>query len=256
MLRVEDLHFSYGKIRAIDGISLTVNDGEIAAIVGANGAGKSTLLKCIAGLLKPQQGSVTYNDEKLPYGAYAAAAKGVVLVPEGRWIFPNLTVEENLLMGGYLVKDRAPGRERSYEMFARLKERRQQRAGTLSGGEQQMLAIARGLMSDPKVLLLDEPSLGLAPLIVNDVIATIEEINRQGITVVLVEQNARKALKIAHHAFVIAQGRIVKSGTGSEVAADGSVVAAYLGRKSKGAGANAGKTGGAGDGAAAEKEDI
>ncbi len=201
------------------------------SIVGANGAGKSTLLKCIAGLLKPQGGQISYNSEPLPRSASAVVAKGIALVPEGRWIFPNLTVEENLLMGGYLVKNRKEGLEKAYSMFGRLKERHTQRAGTMSGGEQQMLAIARGLMSNPKVLVLDEPSLGLAPLIVNEVIEYIDEINKQGVTILLVEQNARKALKIAHHACVMEQGKIVRYGTGDEIARDESVVAAYLGRK-------------------------
>ena len=231
MLQVENVAFSYGKIRALNEISFEVQQGEILSIVGANGAGKSTLLRCISGLLRPQSGHILYDGKPLPHGAHAVLAKGIALVPEGRWIFPNLTVEENLLMGGYLVKDRGPGLEQSYRMFERLHDRRTQRAGTLSGGEQQMLAIARGLMSNPKILLLDEPSLGLAPLIVNEVIDIITTINRQGVTVVLVEQNARKALKIAHHACVIEQGRIVRYGTGEEISQDESVVAAYLGKK-------------------------
>lgn len=231
MLKIEGITFSYGKIQALNSVSFEVSQGEIMSIVGANGAGKSTLMRCIAGLLKPQSGHVDYLGHTLPQAAHAVIAQGIALVPEGRWIFPNLTVEENLLMGGYLVKDRKPGLERSYTMFRRLKERRTQRAGTLSGGEQQMLAIARGLMSNPKVLLLDEPSLGLAPLIINEVIDIISEINKQGLTVLLVEQNARKALKIAHHACVIEQGRIVRFGTGDEIASDESVVAAYLGKK-------------------------
>jgi len=231
MLKIEDLKYSYGKIQALNGVNFEVKEGEIMAIVGANGAGKSTLMRCIAGLLKPQEGKILYNDMQLSAAAHKVVEQGIALVPEGRWIFPNLTVEENLLMGGYLVKDRQPGVERSFKMFPRLEERRSQRAGTLSGGEQQMLAIARGLMSNPKVLLLDEPSLGLAPLIVNEVINIIDEINQQGVTVLLVEQNARKALKIAHHACVMEQGRIVRYGTGDEIAQDESVVAAYLGKK-------------------------
>ena len=231
MLKIEDLKYSYGKIQALNGVNFEVKEGEIMAIVGANGAGKSTLMRCIAGLLKPQEGKILYNDMQLAAAAHKVVEQGIALVPEGRWIFPNLTVEENLLMGGYLVKDRQPGVERSFKMFPRLEERRSQRAGTLSGGEQQMLAIARGLMSNPKVLLLDEPSLGLAPLIVNEVINIIDEINQQGVTVLLVEQNARKALKIAHHACVMEQGRIVRYGTGDEIAQDESVVAAYLGKK-------------------------
>ena len=231
MLKIDNLTFSYGKIQALKGVSFEVKQGEILSIVGANGAGKSTLLKCIAGLLKPQGGQISYNSEPLPRSASAVVAKGIALVPEGRWIFPNLTVEENLLMGGYLVKNRKEGPEKAYSMFGRLKERHTQRAGTMSGGEQQMLAIARGLMSNPKVLVLDEPSLGLAPLIVNEVIEYIDEINKQGVTILLVEQNARKALKIAHHACVMEQGKIVRYGTGDEIARDESVVAAYLGRK-------------------------
>ena len=231
MLKIENLTFSYGKIQALKGVSFEVKQGELLSIVGANGAGKSTLMKCIAGLLKPQGGVISYNEEPLPKSASAIVAKGIAMVPEGRWIFPNLTVEENLLMGGYLSKNRKAGLERAYGMFARLKERRNQRAGTMSGGEQQMLAIARGLMSEPKLLVLDEPSLGLAPLIVNEVINYIDQINQQGVTILLVEQNARKALKIAHHACVMEQGKIVKYGTGDEIARDQSVVSAYLGKK-------------------------
>ena len=231
MLKIENLTFSYGKIQALKGVSFEVKQGEILSIVGANGAGKSTLMKCIAGLLKPQGGVISYNEEPLPKSASAIVAKGIAMVAEGRWIFPNLTVEENLLMGGYLSKNRKAGLERAYGMFARLKERRNQRAGTMSGGEQQMLAIARGLMSEPKLLVLDEPSLGLAPLIVNEVINYIDQINQQGVTILLVEQNARKALKIAHHACVMEQGKIVKYGTGDEIARDQSVVSAYLGKK-------------------------
>lgn len=230
MIKVENLSFSYGKIQAIREISFELEKGEIMAIVGANGAGKSSLLKCIAGLLKPQQGTVYCNDVKLEAMPYKVVGQGICLVPEGRWIFPNLSVEENLLLGGYTVKYREDGMRRAYEMFPRLQERKKQRAGTLSGGEQQMLAIARGLMSNPKVILLDEPSLGLAPLIVNDIMSIIKRINTEGISVLLVEQNARKALAIAHHACVLEQGRIVKRGTGAELAADESIVAAYLGK--------------------------
>ena len=231
MLKIENLTFSYGKIQALKGVSFEVKQGGPLAMVGANGAGKPPLMKCIAGLLKPQGGVISYNEEPLPKSASAIVAKGIAMVPEGRWIFPNLTVEENLLMGGYLSKNRKAGLERAYGMFARLKERRNQRAGTMSGGEQQMLAIARGLMSEPKLLVLDEPSLGLAPLIVNEVINYIDQINQQGVTILLVEQNARKALKIAHHACVMEQGKIVKYGTGDEIARDQSVVSAYLGKK-------------------------
>ena len=233
MLRVENLSFSYDKIQAIRNVSFELQKGEIMAIVGANGAGKSSLMKCIAGLLKPQCGEVYLNDKKMESAAYRVVESGVSLVPEGRWIFPNLTVEENLLLGGYTSRNRAAGVERSFAMFPRLEERRRQRAGTMSGGEQQMLAIARGLMSNPKVLLLDEPSLGLAPLIVNDIMSIIKQINNEGISVLLVEQNARKALSIAHNACVLEQGQIVKTGTGAELAADESIVAAYLGKTKK-----------------------
>ena len=233
MLRVENLSFSYDKIQAIRNVSFELQKGEIMAIVGANGAGKSSLMKCIAGLLKPQCGEVYLNDKKMESAAYRVVESGVSLVPEGRWIFPNLTVEENLLLGGYTSRNRAAGVERSFAMFPRLEERRRQRAGTMSGGEQQMLAIARGLMSNPKVLLLDEPSLGLAPLIVNDIMSIIKQINNEGISVLLVEQNARKALSIAHHACVLEQGQIVKTGTGAELAADESIVVAYLGKTKK-----------------------
>lgn len=233
MLKVENLSFSYGKIQAIRDVSFTLEKGTIMSIVGANGAGKSSLMKCIAGLLKPEQGTISYHDKKLEPAPHKVVEQGICLVPEGRWIFPNLTVEENLLLGGYTNKNREASMKRAYEMFERLDERKKQRAGTMSGGEQQMLAIARGLMSNPEVILLDEPSLGLAPLIVNDIMSIIQNINREGISVLLVEQNARKALSIAHQACVLEQGRIVKSGTGAELAADESIVAAYLGKSNK-----------------------
>ena len=230
MLEIRDLSFFYGKIQALNHLSLELRDGEIHAVIGANGAGKTTMMNCIAGQLVPQSGEILLDGEKLPNAPHMVVSRGVVLVPEGRQIFHNLTVEENLLMGGYTIKDRSPGVERSYEMFPRLKERRRQRAGTLSGGEQQMLAIARGLMSDPKIILFDEPSLGLAPLIVNDVMSNIKKINESGVTVMLVEQNARKALSIATRASVIEQGRVVKSGLAAEIAADESVISNYLGK--------------------------
>ena len=231
MLKLENLSFSYGKIQAIRDVSLEIKKGEIMAVVGSNGAGKSSLMKCIAGLLKPQSGHILCNGAELEPAPYKVVQQGISLVPEGRWIFPNLTVEENLLLGGSTVKDRAPGLKRAYEMFPRRDERKEQRAGTMSGGEQQMLAIARGLMSEPKVLLLDEPSLGLAPLIVNDIMSIIKNINQEGIAVLLVEQNARKALAIADHACVLERGRVVKRGTGAELAADEEIIASYLGKK-------------------------
>lgn len=230
LLKVSDLNVYYGAIHAVKGVSFEVLPGEIVTLIGANGAGKTTMMNCIAGQLVPQSGEILLDGEKLPNAPHMVVSRGVVLVPEGRQIFHNLTVEENLLMGGYTIKDRSPGVERSYEMFPRLKERRRQRAGTLSGGEQQMLAIARGLMSDPKIILFDEPSLGLAPLIVNDVMSNIKKINESGVTVMLVEQNARKALAIATRASVIEQGRVVKSGLAAEIAADESVISNYLGK--------------------------
>jgi branched-chain amino acid transport system ATP-binding protein len=229
VLKVENLSFSYGKIRAVSNVNFELKVGEIFAIIGANGAGKSSLMKCISGLLQPQSGCIYLANEKLPVQPHKIVERGISLVPEGRWIFPNLTVEENLLMGGYIVKERTPGLERSYQLFPRLAERKKQRAGTMSGGEQQMLAMARGLMSNPKVLLLDEPSLGLAPLIVNDIMRIIQEINKEGVAVLLVEQNAKKALKIAHRACVMEQGRILKYGTGLELLNDSYIINAYLG---------------------------
>ena len=229
MLKVENLSFSYGKIRAVSNVNFELKVGEIFAIIGANGAGKSSLMKCISGLLQPQSGCIYLANEKLPVQPHKIVERGISLVPEGRWIFPNLTVEENLLMGGYIVKERPPGLERSYQLLPRLAERKKQRAGTMSGGEQQMLAMARGLMSNPKVLLLDEPSLGLAPLIVNDIMRIIQEINKEGVAVLLVEQNAKKALKIAHRACVMEQGRILKYGTGLELLNDSYIINAYLG---------------------------
>jgi branched-chain amino acid transport system ATP-binding protein len=228
MLKIENLSYSYGKINALREVSFELEPGTIKAIIGPNGAGKSTLMNCIAGLLKPS-GTIYMDGKKLEPSPHKVVASGIVLVPEGRRIFPNLSVRENLLMGGYLVKDREEGIRRSFRLFPRLEERKDQRSGTLSGGEQQMLAIARGLMSNPKVLLLDEPSLGLAPILVNDVMRHIQEINRMNLSILLVEQNARKVLNIAHTACVLEQGRIVKSGTGAELLNDESLVAAYLG---------------------------
>ncbi len=232
MIDIQNLQYAYGKIEALKGIHVHVNRGEILSIIGANGAGKSTLMRCIVGMLK-YQGTITYQGRPLPQSAHQAVKSGVVLVPEGRWIFPNLTVEENLRLGGYISKRGrvAENMETMFQYFPRLLERKNQRAGTLSGGEQQMLAIGRGLMSDPDVVLLDEPSLGLAPLIVNDIFHIIQEINARGVTVLLVEQNAKKALAIAHHACLLETGKIVKTGTGAELAADPQIVEAYLGGK-------------------------
>ncbi|WP_298024928.1 ABC transporter ATP-binding protein [uncultured Dysosmobacter sp.] len=231
MLHVQKLSYAYKKIQALTDVSFELRDGEIMSIIGANGAGKSTLMKCIAGVLKTQENAVQLDGRPLARRPHQVVQHGVVLVPEGRWIFPGLSVEENLEIGAYVVGSSKQGKERAFTMFPKLKDRRRQRAGTLSGGEQQMLAIARGLMSDPKIIMLDEPSLGLAPLIVNDIFSIIQQINREGVSVLLVEQNARKALNVADRACVLEQGRIVKQGTGSELASDESIISAYLGGK-------------------------
>ena len=231
MLHVQKLSYAYKKIQALTDVSFELRDGEIMSIIGANGAGKSTLMKCIAGVLKTDENAVQLDGRPLARRPHQVVQHGVVLVPEGRWIFPGLSVEENLEIGAYVVGSSQQGKERAFTMFPKLKDRRRQRAGTLSGGEQQMLAIARGLMSDPKVIMLDEPSLGLAPLIVNDIFAIIQQINREGVSVLLVEQNARKALNIADRACVLEQGRIVKQGTGRELAGDESIINVYLGGK-------------------------
>lgn len=233
MLKIDHVSYSYGKIQALTDVSLEINQGEILAVIGANGAGKSTLMKCIAGLLKPQAGALSFQDKKLESMPFRVVREGISLVPEGRWIFPNLTVEENLQIGGYTVKKQENGLRRAYEMFPRLNERKKQRAGTMSGGEQQMLAIARGLMSNPRLLLLDEPSLGLAPLIVNDIMNIIRDINSEGISVLLVEQNARKALSVAHRACVLERGSVVKTGIAKELANDESIITSYLGKMKK-----------------------
>jgi len=231
MLSIDNLSFAYGKIQALRDVSFKLDEGQILAIIGANGAGKSTLMKCIAGLQNPQRGTIQFRGQVLPSATHKVVQSGIVLVPEGRWIFPGLSVEENLMIGGYTSRNIEAGKARAFRMFPRLKERAKQRAGTLSGGEQQMLAIARGLMSNPKIILLDEPSLGLAPIIINDIISIIKEINREGISVLLVEQNAKKALAIADRACVLEQGTIVKTGTGEELSKDESIIEAYLGGK-------------------------
>ena len=231
MIVVKNLEYSYGKIQAIKDISFTLNEGEIMSIIGANGAGKSTLMKCISGLLKYQKGEILFKDKLLSKKTHEIVKNGIVLVPEGRRIFPGLTVEENLLLGGYTSDDTKKGIERINRIFPRMSERRNQRAGTLSGGEQQMLAIGRGLMANPKVLLLDEPSLGLAPLVINDIIHVIKKINEEGVSVLLVEQNAKKALSISHHACLLETGRIIKTGTGKELLNDPKIIEAYLGGK-------------------------
>ena len=235
MLKIEDLHVSYGGIRALRGISLEVADGAIVTLIGANGAGKSTTLRTITGLVKAESGSVKWNDTELlgmPIDRIVGA--GIAMSPEGRRVFTDLTVEENLKIGAYLRCDK-PEIESDlnwvYGLFPRLKERSWQLAGTLSGGEQQMLAVGRALMSRPKLLLLDEPSLGLAPLVVQDIFSIIKEINRQGVTVLLIEQNANMALKIADYAYVLETGNITMSGTGEQLLADERVREAYLGKQ-------------------------
>lgn len=233
MLTIDNLSFAYNKIQALTDVSFSLNDGEIMAIVGANGAGKSTLMKCIGGVLKPNNGEIKIDGNLLSNKPHEVVKNGICLVPEGRWIFPGLSVEENLEIGGYTSNNVEEGKELAFKMFPRLLERRKQRAGTLSGGEQQMLAIGRGLMSNPKIIMLDEPSLGLAPLIVNDIFSIIRAINDKGVSVLLVEQNARKALSIADKACVLEQGRIVKRGTGRELAQDESIINSYLGGQKK-----------------------
>jgi branched-chain amino acid transport system ATP-binding protein len=233
MLEVRDVHTYYGNIHALKGISLTVEEGEIVTLIGANGAGKTTTLWTISGLVEPRQGQVFLEDEDLAdYKAHEIVYKGVAMVPEGRRVFSKLTVSENLDMGAYHRSDRAAiaeDMERVFALFPRLQERRSQVAGTLSGGEQQMLATARALMARPRLLLLDEPSMGLAPVLVEDVFDTIEEINRDGTTILLVEQNAHMALQIANRGYVMQTGEIVLSDTADGLRQDPMVQKAYLG---------------------------
>ena len=233
MLEVKDLHVSYGGIRALRGVNLEVPDGKIVTLIGANGAGKSTLLRTISGLVKAESGSITYDGkELLGMSINKILELGIAQVPEGRRVFTNLSVLENLKIGAYLRKDKAGIQkdiEWVYELFPRLKERSWQMAGTLSGGEQQMLAVGRALMSRPKLMMMDEPSLGLAPLVVKGIFEIIREINRQGVTVLLIEQNANMALKTADLAYVLETGEITLHGTGSELLTNEAVKRAYLG---------------------------
>ena len=237
MLKVRDLVVAYGGIEALKGISIDVPDGQIVTLIGANGAGKSTLLRTIMGLVKPQSGTVEYNDEMINgLNSQRIVSRGITLVPEGRRVFPNLTVLENLRIGAYLRKDEdgiASDIKRIYELFPRLEERHWQMAGTLSGGEQQMLALGRALMSRPKIMMMDEPSLGLAPLVIKDIFNIIRRINESGTTVLLVEQNANMALKVAHHAYVLETGRIKMEGGGKELLENEEIKEAYLGKKKK-----------------------
>ena len=232
MLKVNDINVYYGSIHAIKGVSFEVNDGEIVTLIGANGAGKSTTLNTIAGLLHTQTGSVEFLGEKINgVPPHTIVSKGLALVPEGRRVFLQMTVEENLEMGAYTRPNSEvdPGIAGVYERFPRLKERRRQIAGTLSGGEQQMLAMGRALMSRPKLLMLDEPSMGLAPILVEQIFDIIRELHRSGTTVLLVEQNAQMALSIADRGYVLETGKIVATGTGQELLNDDAVKRAYLG---------------------------
>jgi branched-chain amino acid transport system ATP-binding protein len=232
MLAVEKLQVAYGKVQALWDVTLEVPDGEIVALVGANGAGKTTLLKTVSGILRRQSGSITYDGKHIEEASPPEIVKhGVVQVPEGRKLFPEMTVIDNLLMGAYTISqsERPQRLERVFSVFPVLKERQRQIAGTLSGGEQQMVAIGRGMMAGPKLLMLDEPSLGLAPLLVEEVFRVITEINRLGVTVLLVEQNTQHALTLAHKGFVMELGRIALSGSGNELLADSNVRKAYLG---------------------------
>jgi len=233
LLEIENLHVSYGAIKALQGIRLTVNEGEIIALIGGNGAGKSTTLNTISGLYRPLQGTIKFQGEELTTRpSFEIVSKGVIQVPEGRKIFSSMTVLENLEMGGFLQMDKATRQndiESIMTRFPRLAERRNQAGGTLSGGEQQMLAIGRGLMAHPHLLLLDEPSMGLSPILVEQIFEIIQEINLQGVSILLVEQNAQMALAIANRAYVLETGRIVLSGEADQLLHDPQVLKAYLG---------------------------
>lgn len=233
MLQIDGIHVYYGNIHALKDVSLDINQGEIVTLIGANGAGKTTLLKTISGLIKPKYGKIIFEGELISgMKAQSIVKKGISHVPEGRRIFANMTVEENLELGAFLRKDRKGIQEdlkKVYEFFPRLYERRKQQGGTLSGGEQQMLAMGRALMARPRLLLLDEPSMGLAPLLVKTIFHMIEEINSNGTTILLVEQNANMALSIAHRAYVIETGRVVLSGTAEQLRSSEEVKTAYLG---------------------------
>ena len=232
MLEVHDINVYYGAIHAIKGISFEVNEGEIVTLIGANGAGKSTTLKTISGLLHSRTGSITFQGENIAGTApHKLVGKGLAQVPEGRAVFLQMTVEENLEMGAYTRPNAEvdPGLEKVYDQFPRLKERRKQIAGTLSGGEQQMLAMGRALMSSPRLMMLDEPSMGLAPILVDQIFDIIRSLHKNGTTILLVEQNARMALSVADRGYVLETGKIVTSGSGKELLSDESVQKAYLG---------------------------
>lgn len=233
VLKLQGVNTYYGQIHALRDISFEVNRGEIVTLIGSNGAGKSTTLRAISSQLKPARGDVIYEGKTISaMPAHEVVAQGIAHVPEGRKIFPALTVEENLQMGAFLIKDQNKNTanfDRVYTLFPRLKERRKQRGGTLSGGEQQMLAIGRALMSDPKMMLMDEPSMGLAPMLVDLIFASIVQLNKNGMTILLVEQNARKALKITDRAYVLQTGVITLEGRGKDLLQDDMVREAYLG---------------------------
>ena len=232
ILKVSDLHVYYGSIHAVKGVSFEVNEGEIVTLIGANGAGKSTVLNTVSGLLHPKMGSISFEGQDLKgIAPHNIVKRGLAQVPEGRHVFLQMSVEENLEMGAYTQPNStiAPGIADVYERFPRLKERRKQIAGTLSGGEQQMLAMGRALMSKPKLLMLDEPSMGLAPILVEQIFDIIRELHRSGTTILLVEQNAQAALSVADRAYVLETGRISLSGTGAELMASDAVRKAYLG---------------------------
>ncbi|MES9540213.1 ATP-binding cassette domain-containing protein [Actinomadura sp. NPDC000600] len=258
LLEISDIHVHYGKIAALKGISAEVGQGEIVTLIGANGAGKTTTLKTVSGLRPLSSGAIRFDGRdisKMP--GHKRVLVGIGQAPEGRGIFPGMTVEENLLMGAYARKDdSAKELAEAYELFPRLAERRKQMGGTMSGGEQQMLAIGRALMAKPKVLLLDEPSMGLAPMLVQQIFSIIQEINRRGTTVLLVEQNAQQALQIAHRAYVLETGRVVKSAPAADLLDDPEVRAAYLGGElGDGAGAAGGPAAGSAAGSEAGSEE-
>ena len=234
MLKIKDLKVSYGGINAVKGVSFEVPKGSVVSLIGANGAGKSTILRTIAGLVKPVSGAVSFNDENITgTDTSDIIAKGITLVPEGRRVFPDMTVLDNIKIGAFLRHDSLDKDiEHMYSLFPRLKERKWQLAGTLSGGEQQMLALARALMSKPKLLMMDEPSLGLAPLIVKGIFEIIKEINKSGVTVLLIEQNANMALKASDYAYVLETGRLSMEGSGKELLSNEAIREAYLGKNS------------------------
>ena len=231
MLKIDDIHVYYGAIHAIKGVSFEVGEGEIVALIGANGAGKSTILKTVSGLMHPRSGSISFCGEDIGRtDAYKLLRTGLAHVPEGRRIFQQMTVQDNLEMGAFIHKEvNKDDLERVFNYFPRLKERRKQIAGTLSGGEQQMLAMSRALMSRPKLMMLDEPSMGLAPILIDQIFEIIKQLHKDGTTILLVEQNASKALEIADRAYVLETGKVILSGTGKELASSDDVKKAYLG---------------------------